>query len=491
MRLIPPIETYPWVVVRCRTPAGKLVLVAVLAALLWPLFQARAMSPGSPWLSNWVIAALVAATTALPAHRRAIIGAAGVVLMFARVPRGWFALGTLASRAGVSPPPALVVISLAMAFVFCGFVVVLATRFPDALLLKRPLVALLTAFVGACCAAAYLPRYLPALLSPARALWAWGFLFALAPLLWFMAYTLQDRRGRARLPLLVQLGHYQPFWGTTTTPFPKGSGYLSKIEVVDEEELAIWQLKGLKLLAWAVMLVVAHAAFRRVVYGTGPLAAWTTVSALGLPTWPLALRVPDPSWSHRWGVVGAAFFNDVFGISISGHAIIGICRMTGFKAPRNTYRPFEAVSVAEFFNRYYFYFKELLVDFFFYPTFLRRFKGRPRLRSFAATLAAAGFGNVLYHYLRDIEHLALLGPWRAALAFQPYLLYGAILGVAVGVSQLAQRRRPASWLGRRGSNLFVIAFFAVLLILSDPDRSLGIGVYLRYIVSLFNPWQYS
>ncbi len=89
-------------------------------------------------------------------------------------------------------------------------------------------------------------------------------------------------------------------------------------------------------------------------------------------------------------------------LSIWGHIIIATCRMAGFKALRNTWSPLQSKTIAEFWNRYYYYFKELLVEFFFYPTFLRFFKTKPRLRMFMATMAAAGLGNMLYHFFRDI-----------------------------------------------------------------------------------------
>src|SRR5207247_2697015 len=104
---------------------------------------------------------------------------------------------------------------------------------------------------------------------------------------------------------------------------------------------------------------------------------------------------------------------NVIVIYVWGHTMIACFRMSGFRALRNNYRPLAARTIAEFLNRYYFYFKELLVEFFFYPTFFRFFKGRTRLRLAAATFAAAGLGNMFFHFIRDVGYVAQLGLWRA------------------------------------------------------------------------------
>ena len=88
-----------------------------------------------------------------------------------------------------------------------------------------------------------------------------------------------------------------------------------------------------------------------------------------------------------------------------GARFIAGCRMAGFNALRNSYRPLSSRTIAEFFNRFYYYFKELLVDFFFYPAFLRYWKGHKRLRMIFATFAAVFFGNSFYHLTRDWQFI--------------------------------------------------------------------------------------
>src|SRR6202008_162066 len=75
-------------------------------------------------------------------------------------------------------------------------------------------------------------------------------------------------------------------------------------------------------------------------------------------------------------------------LATAGHQAIAVARLAGYRLPRNTWRPLESRSLADFWNRYYYYFKELLVDFFFLPAFLRAFRRHPRLRIFFATFMA-------------------------------------------------------------------------------------------------------
>src|SRR6202790_3933785 len=118
-----------------------------------------------------------------------------------------------------------------------------------------------------------------------------------------------------------------------------------------------------------------------------------------------------------WASLVTAFLEEVFYISVWGHRIVACCRMAGFNALRNTYRPLSSRTVAEFFNRYYFYFKELLVDFFFYPVFLRYFKKNYKLRVVVSIFAAACFGNALYHFSGALNLVYSFGFARAFQGF--------------------------------------------------------------------------
>src|SRR5258708_38177490 len=82
----------------------------------------------------------------------------------------------------------------------------------------------------------------------------WSFLMTFLPYLWFLAYALADVARKQRPAFWQHLGVFHPFWGSTLTPFGKGLSYLQKFEAKTPEDLAVTQLKGLKLAAWTFLL---------------------------------------------------------------------------------------------------------------------------------------------------------------------------------------------------------------------------------------------
>jgi D-alanyl-lipoteichoic acid acyltransferase DltB (MBOAT superfamily) len=249
------------------------------------------------------------------------------------------------------------------------------------------------------------------------------------------------------------------------------------VEEVEGQEFAVAQLKGVKLLMWAMVLVLVSVAIQIV-----QLKA-------GIPTLEEAidrnLTGSIPVWLC-WLSLAASFVLVVLQISIWGHNIIGGVRLLGFHALRNTYAPFRARSIAEFWNRFYFYFKELLVDHFYYPAYLRYFKRSPRLRTVFATFAAAGFGNAFFHFVRDARFVAELGLWRALTGFQVYLFYSCLLATGISISQLRGKRRQASWIRTEVlSRVTIILFFGLVHIFNDERRTVSLGAHFAFLSRLF------
>ena len=176
-------------------------------------------------------------------------------------------------------------------------------------------------------------------------------------------------------------------------------------------------------------------------------------------------------------------------MSVFGGTIIAAARLAGFRLLRNTWRPLEATTLAEFWNRYYFYYKELLVDHFFYPAFLRYFRNHRRLRIFFATFSAACVGNLIFHFIRDIHFVADMGLWNAVVGDQSHAFYTFVLAIGVALSQMRVGTRKVSkgWLrGRLLPCLWVVGFFCVLHVFDAPlDREHSIwqrGQFLLYLL---------
>ena len=450
LRLVPPLETYPRAVAAVQTPAGKLVMLAGFVTLL------SLVSPGwVPIGSFLVLASLVPSR-----HRRALVAGGTVVWAFV-----WPA------SAG---EPAILLAGQALVFLFAGLMYAASRRFSRSALLARP-VALLMALVTV---------YLAVVGArpgsfPQEGL-AWAVAHALCSYQWFIGYALLDRFAAAGEPVWKQLGTFAPFWGSTTSPFPKGAANWRKIEARTPEALAITQLKGLKLLLWCVLLHFAQRGYR-----------WAAFHSLGILSISEAFRavandVPL-SFGASWSSILCSFFERLFDLTVFGHTIVACCRMAGFAALRNTYRPFEARNVADFWNRYYYYFKELLVDFFYYPTFLRYFKHHPRLRRTFAVFATVFFGNIYFHFVRDDHWIQKIGFGAAVRQMDVYAVQCMMLAVAISFSQ-AQRAasRGKSWLLERAFPFAkVLVSYCLIFAFVDEEFLVPLRVHLRFFARLF------
>ena len=446
-RLIPRIETYPAIVSFAQTVPGKLVLLAVFGAGL------------SLYHEHWrQVILCLALMTFMARSRRLLLTLATVAFVFATH-----------RNSG-----ALTEATIAAVLVLGSFLFWCATRWPRSWFGRRPILSLLSGFTVVIVIASRIPAG-----SKVYSL-VWIFVEFLTMYIWFIGYSLLDRSSADRDPVTLQVGTYRPFWGSTHTPYPKGAAYLRRIEARDAQQLAITQLKGLKLLAWSAIIALFYTQFKRLFHDFLSIPSLAQALDLSVKGTPLP-------WHLCWASVILSFFENIMAISILGHRIIACCRMAGFNALRNTYRPLSSVTVAEFFNRYYFYFKELLVDFFFYPVFFKYFKRRRNLRLTAAIFAAACFGNAFFHFTHDWRLIQGLGFWRALAGFQVYIFYSIVLATAISVSQF-RHRRPAhtGFLRQRLVPVSCVVFFYCLLnVFDSTERSHSLLEHFRFLGHLF------
>jgi hypothetical protein len=443
-RLIPSIETYPKLVLFAQTQIGKLAIwglfvLGLLYFLRTPL----------EWLPTAVILLLI---TFLPKWRWILVTAGTLAVTGIQTRSLYF----------------LAAIALGVLLFWC------ARRWPHTSFGRRPIAYLFagcTLLIVVCNA---IPRNSSSFLP------AWQVAQLAATYMWFIGYALMDRAATVQRDLSLEAGSLHPFWGSTTTPFPKGAAYLRRIEAGNAEQLAVTQLKGLKLLAWAIILQLFYIQWVFLFHGYLhiPFAADALAKSVQ--------RTPYP-WYVCWESQLLSFFEFLLALSIIGHRIIACCRLAGFNALRNTYRPLSATTISEFFNRFYYYFKELLVDFFFYPTFVRYFKKHPRLRLVAATFAAAAFGNMFFHFTRDYWMVRTVGLGNALVNFQVFAFYCLVLATALSISQLRRRKafHPGLLRGRVFPAVWVMLFYCVLDVFGSTERNYPILEHFRYLGHMF------
>jgi D-alanyl-lipoteichoic acid acyltransferase DltB (MBOAT superfamily) len=273
----------------------------------------------------------------------------------------------------------------------------------------------------------------------------------------------------------------RPFWSPAHLPFGKGAAFLRKHLARNPRELAITQLKALKLLLWANVLIAIRSSLTVVFeeYFGIPSVASAMDAALNEQANSILL-----GWFAL--VLSTAKFS--LQIAIWAHLFVGIARLAGYRLPRGSWRPLESRTLIEYFNRFHYYFKELLVDLFFLPTFMRAFRSNPRLRVFFATFMAAGVGNAVWHFMRDLNVVAELGFRLALESFSSYAFYCLVLAIGISISQVRANAgfRPGNTAFERlYSFLSVWGFVVCLHAFSDGSRNHTLLERLSFVARLF------
>jgi len=322
-----------------------------------------------------------------------------------------------------------------------------------------------------------------------------GVLVQVSFLAWRMSYLVKfaSRGMAAGTKFHDHLFYLMPVFGGSSTPYGKGLDFLSRHEARDSVAFARSQLAGIKLLLLAIMWLYLRDLMDAAIFGQTdkPLAAWFGSWTLNLPHLAEFLQAEiNPPWYQGWGVIYLELIRDTLKLAAFGHVIVGSLRLLGFNVFRNTYKPLLAESIVEFWNRYYFYFKELLVEFFFYPIYLRLRSTSPRLRLFAAIFAAAFLGNMYYHLLYqpeaviNLDFAYLWAKWGARTVYCFLLVFG------IWVSMLRQQKQrqantAASFPIRLRRIAGVWTFYAIIQIWNVRSVEVSIIECLNFFVSLF------
>jgi hypothetical protein len=450
----------------------------------------------------------------LPRHRHIILVIASLSsVVLGRTNLNRELVSELLGSYGLSQHYSPVYFLLAVALVLFGCFLVVHISKPSSgrnWQLRRPVLTVIASYLFLASLAYYLP------LSNQFKVCIWVFLLIFNNYLWFLSYSFCERHDPQAPTFIRQLGYYQPFWYPSSLPIPKGASYIRQIMAVTPEELAVCRLKGLKLLIWAIYLSIFTMFLEAVCYGFAE--SYSRLFALvvdqktlifffreelvgRIDNWPLSLDIPyykdafesciagQPlPFGKNWQALILYFFLMVLHLAVVTHAAIAICRMAGYKALRNVYRPLRATTIAGFWNNYYYYYKELMVTVFFYPTFLRYFRNRPMLRYYVATMAAAGLGNFLYHFLLRIDLIITQGVFQTVVLMQSMLVYCFLLGNGIFLSQLRKLKR-----GNAGSlvpaplaTAGVLLFYCVISIFGDAESLNTLADSWMFFLSLFN-----
>lgn len=454
-----------------QTGAGRMLLLAAAMAAVMPHFGI--------WTGALAAAAAMGAV-AWPARRTLILFAATWLSAFLNTALGEvdtmanIRLVLMQENVAASLAPVLAMAFLSALFIGSAGLLRHVQRAPQSLLATRPLLLMLALEALLCAVGS------GGLLHGWPRVLLWSALFVFTPYLWFLPFAIADLRSRTPSPLPLQMAVLRPFWSPAYLPFGKGAAFLRKHLAKTPQEVAVTQLKAVKLLVWANLLFALLA---------------------GLD-WLFEVRMPVPGVEQAidaflagrayprlvaWAAIVLAAARYALQVAAWAHLFIGIARLAGYRLPRGSWRPLEARTLMDYFNRFHYYFKELLVDLFFMPAFFRMFRNHPRLRMFFATFMAAGVGNALWHFTRNIDVVAATGLAGALTSYTSYLFYAALLAAGVGLSQVRANMgwRPATTpFARAASFLFVWSFVIGIHVFGDGSRIHTLTERLRFMAAL-------
>ena len=127
--------------------------------------------------------------------------------------------------------------------------------------------------------------------------------------------------------------------------------------------------------------------------------------------------------------------------------------------------------------------RNCLSIFFSIQLFFVHFKKHPRLRLTAATFAAVGFGNMVFHFTRDYWMIPRFGLVNAIVNFQVFAFYCIALAAAISVSQIRKRKvSHTDFLrGRVLPGAWVLFFYCVLDVFGETERNYSLVEHFRYL----------
>ncbi len=262
--LIPKIEADPRIVAFAQTTAGKIAMLACAAVL----FYVRGVR-------DPVFIAVLAGILFLPRHTWTVMAIGGIYWM-PSVIQGKF---NLSQR----------ITGTALAIAIAALLWIMIQRWPNGWVARNPRLSLLGIFattLGAAVSAQGLSANV-----------LWPLVASLSACLWIFSLALTDRAQSTTWldPIRQNAAMFFSFFPTTfasTTPFFKRPSAMRHMEAKNPEERAIVQLKGLKLLAWSILLSLVWAILD------------TASGAIGIPKLPDAIAASTahhpPAWYLCW-----------------------------------------------------------------------------------------------------------------------------------------------------------------------------------------------
>lgn len=457
-----------------QTGAGRLLISLLFGAGFLALYQLQPEDARNSGI-QLLLAALLCSVAG---SRRPQALLFTTTLLFFLAPE-WFPsrwLARQAAQAGISQTDAQYLQYASLALVLTGSAVLmgLTRKFPSHRLARWPVVSLLAAYFGLVGLAfsGYFSAWGELVLF--SLIWAWS------AYLWPLVYALRDlRSSQAESSLSFQMATFHPFFSGSWIMIGLGAANLRQRMARNARQLAVCQLKAVKLLAACGFMLALQRALSAL-RGWGGIPEFTDVLHAHLR------GEPSPARWVCWLCLFCWFFEQLAASFALGNLLVALARLGGFQLLQQVYKPWSARSQMDYWRRISYYYSQVIVEVFFFPTFVGYFKSQPRLRQVFALFMAVVVGNFVYHFRNLLGTFARLGLLATLEGLQSYACYCGLLFIGLLISQIstdAQPRPSRGW-GRFWLLLRIFFFFSALSLFDEIYspypliRRITLGTYL-------------
>lgn len=279
--------------------------------------------------------------------------------------------------------------------------------------------------------------------------------------LWYFAYDLLNKPESVSFDW-SRIAFYRPVWSVFfIAPMPQGERGLKAHEAGDDVSLRKLRWQAVVLAAWGAGLYLLGSQVAELTYGSSP--ADTVVPG----PQPVAHLLDNASVIslkpvlNLWRDVFVDFLFHIVEFTGWGHVIVAVVWFFGYKIPLNTRAPLLARDPLDFFQRYNYYYKELLWQIFFFPVFAKLARLPLALRLYLTTWAAVGAANWLILWARYVRIILEEGVAASVQSMTQYMIYCTVLVHMVFPFVYYSVKRPPGPVQKRWKH--VLAAFATVL----------------------------
>lgn len=268
---------------------------------------------------------------------------------------------------------------------------------------------------------------------------AWTLMFYFGQSLFALSYFSLFSAGQAGKRILTGLA-------MATQALSTGSNFPmirnpDELSATSRAELAVCQIKAMKLLIWSkvidtaraviVSLFFAENSLSQLYFSWIPTLSWPNYTSTGIDTY-LSMGLPlGQIWATV--LVNALCFTLLLS-SFTGYSI-AVLRLSGIYVPRAVFRPYLAQTFNGYFRRLLYFYSEILIYFFFFPAWraLRSLVSDKFYRRMLSLFFAVFAGGLVFHALENSDYVLYFGARDTAgfLVSQiPYFLAVAVVSCA-------------------------------------------------------------